>query len=417
MKQKSNTKRNGFPPHKNATTAWLWVGAWILFIYTSIPLARSVQTTIRDLGAQAIFLWITYLAFGLATILVIRAVRRKHISLSPWQVLILLVILGTFSWLTWTLRAHPEEALHFVQYGVLSLLIFRALLHHISDWSIYLLAAMLGTVFGILDEMIQWVVPNRVFDFRDIGINIFAVWLVQVALAMGIHPRSTRRSAVSPGLRLSFIALALNLFLILLCLNITPQFIDFLHAHSTAARWLKQPMSEYGYLYLDPQIGTFKSRLPPEELARQDRERYEQVIATLNTTKQKEQYHRFIRQTPAHLDPITVESRVHLFRRDYYAQQPDNPKYATIAWYENLIMENYFPHVMSNSDYSWSSDTRDRYKQTANLNGSYHSAVNRKLIAVVSQTTLSMVLGCLILLSLFTAHRIGRRREPEQVAT
>ena len=416
MRRIINTNNHRSPPHKGAATEWLWVGAWIFFIYASIPLARTIQEYIRDLGAKAVFLWITYLAFGLATIAVIRAVRRKQISLSPWQALILLLILGAFSWLTWSLRKNPEEALHFVQYGVLSLLIFRALLRHISDWSIYILAAMLGTFFGILDEIIQWLIPDRYFDYRDIGINALAVWLVQAALAMGIHPEPGRSPAVPASLGITLVVLALNLCLILFCLNITPQFIDLVRSNTTAPGWLKTPISEYGYLYSDPRIGTFKSRLPPDELARQDRERYAQVAATLDSSKQREQYLRFIRQTPAHVDPLAVESRVHLFRRDQYAKRAGKTENATIAWYENLIMEKYFPNVLSNSNYAWPSSARNRIEQKAELHANYHSRVSSRLIVFASQMTLSMALGCLILLSLFTALLIGRRPEPEQMS-
>ena len=45
---------------------------------------------------------------------------------------------------------------------------------------------------------------------------------------------------------------------------------------------IEGPMLEYGYLFEDPDIGAFRSRLSPEELERADRERGADVGALLD---------------------------------------------------------------------------------------------------------------------------------------
>lgn len=65
----------------------------------------------------------------------------------------------------------PEERLHFIEYGVLAYLLHRALL---MDWGrapAYGWALVLATLIGAGDEGIQYLLPNRYFQFSDICLN------------------------------------------------------------------------------------------------------------------------------------------------------------------------------------------------------------------------------------------------------
>ncbi len=83
----------------------------------------------------------------------------------------------------------PEEKIHFIEYGVLSALIYLALTHDINNRSIYFLSSLIVFVFGAIDEVIQWVLPNRIFDIRDIVMDGTAGILVQLLIAMVISKR------------------------------------------------------------------------------------------------------------------------------------------------------------------------------------------------------------------------------------
>jgi hypothetical protein len=83
----------------------------------------------------------------------------------------------------------PEEQVHFIEYGILSGLIYIALSHNIHNISIYFLCAFIVFAFGAIDEVIQWILPNRIFDIRDIVINGIAGILVQLLIAMVISKR------------------------------------------------------------------------------------------------------------------------------------------------------------------------------------------------------------------------------------
>jgi hypothetical protein len=84
----------------------------------------------------------------------------------------------------------PEEQVHFIEYGILSGLIYIALTHDIhNNVYVYFLTVFIVFVFGAIDEVIQWILPNRIFDIRDILINGIAGILVQLLIAMVISKR------------------------------------------------------------------------------------------------------------------------------------------------------------------------------------------------------------------------------------
>ncbi len=84
----------------------------------------------------------------------------------------------------------PEEQVHFIEYGILSALIYIALTHDIhNNVYVYFLSIHIVFAFGAVDEVIQWILPNRIFDIRDILINGIAGILVQLLIAMVISKR------------------------------------------------------------------------------------------------------------------------------------------------------------------------------------------------------------------------------------
>lgn len=72
----------------------------------------------------------------------------------------------------------PAERTHLFEYGVVAVLIYQALLERKRNSGKVILPALsailLASLFGAIDEGIQYFLPNRVFDWRDIGFNSFA---------------------------------------------------------------------------------------------------------------------------------------------------------------------------------------------------------------------------------------------------
>jgi VanZ family protein len=402
-------------PRQSEAASWWWAGFWLLSIYISIPLARTVQQAVDGAGLRMAFLWVTILFFLVGALWVLKALIRKEIILTPLRSIILVAILGTFSSLTWSLRTNPEEAFHFVQYGVLSILLFRALSHRLTDPSIYLAAAAIGAIGGILDEMIQWITPRRYFDYRDIAINALAGTLIQTALAFGVKPGRIRGTFNPAGLRIFLKATAICMSLLFICLANTPR---VKHAYTRFLPFMQQvpgATAEYGHLIENPEAGLiFFSRLSPEELQREDATRGAEAADRLEPTRSKGAYEQFLAEVPAYRDPYLVEARVHLFRRDRYAGSMRNPdmdeeekaRHAFIASRENRILETYFSNLMANSTFRWSPErTRDLETRGAR-NETYISPVSQYLITRFPPWLLPGAAALLAAGCLLAAHRL-----------
>ncbi|MGI9667966.1 MAG: VanZ family protein [Acidimicrobiia bacterium] len=83
----------------------------------------------------------------------------------------------------------PEERTHLFEYSLVALLIYLALAERRSNGGSaplpWLTAIVVTAAIGLLDELIQWILPGRTFDYRDVGFNALA-GLMAVAGVVGV---------------------------------------------------------------------------------------------------------------------------------------------------------------------------------------------------------------------------------------
>lgn len=65
----------------------------------------------------------------------------------------------------------PEEKIHVVEYGLLGWLIGWSLFEPAFSINRIGFAILLGWTIGLCDEIIQYFLPNRVYDIRDVTLN------------------------------------------------------------------------------------------------------------------------------------------------------------------------------------------------------------------------------------------------------
>ena len=204
-------------PKESERRSWFCVVLWTLLIYSTIPFARPVAEWIaKNLGIEYFF-YIAATAGAIGLILVFTTLHRRKSPISSylWLTGITVILIAS----AYQLREVPADVIHLVEYVILSVLVYRALLHRIQDHSIYFVATLIVAMIGTLEECIQWIVPSRVFDLRDIRTNIIAGGLAQLAIATGLRPSLIRGSPSTQGLRrlcqavgLIFLALGLSLW-------------------------------------------------------------------------------------------------------------------------------------------------------------------------------------------------------------
>jgi hypothetical protein len=408
-------------PKESKFLSWLFVVVWSGIIYVTIPFGRIGVRFVRgELGSESFTYFVAVVVVVVAAWAVVLLLKsgRKSLASYAW----LLGVGGLIVYLTFDLKARsPEEAIHYVQYGLLSLLLFRAFVHRIRDVSIYAAVTITGTIIGMVDETIQWMTPERHFGVRDIWLNFSAVALVQVAVAAGIRPRLI---AGWPGLaswrRLCRLAAAAVAYLGLCYLN-TPERIAWYTANIPLLGFIdykQSQMSEYGYLHGDPATVQFRSRLLVEELHRLSRERAEEGAGILDRYRDRDQYPVFLEIYTPVTDPFLHEARVHLFRRDAHLERMTSPEVAadrrklrfnaTVAYWENRILEEYFGELLRASDYRWPAEFEAEVRQHARTDEVHVSWVSHYLITAVNERQVFWLTLVSVLGLLFLGHYLGR---------
>lgn len=409
------------PPAENEWQSWLYACIWSLLIFATVPVARVMQAYVREHWGRDLFLYGVVLIIVLLLIVSLQLIKAKRTA-TAMNYVWLISIATVFIIYTIQLRGNPEEAAHFVQYGILSILIYRALTHRISDYGIYYIALLLTISIGIIDEGLQWLMPERVWGLKDIRLDAVAAALALLGLAMGLKPALiSAQPSAKTGQMICRSALVVVVLLGTSLLN-TPQRISWYVDRLPALQFITANsglMAEYGYRYNDDDTGIFRSRLSPLELELTDRRRATKAAARLDELPTLDDYREFLRRYTPFNDPFLHEARVHLNRRDYYLtsaaeyQERDVAEFRrrfTIAHYENRIMEKYFRETLLQSVFLLPDKTVDQMKEYASLAGGYDSAVSKTLITRINErqvlwTTLILAISLIVLDRLLAAQR------------
>lgn len=377
-------------PRESEKQSWIYVAVGVVVIYATIPVARSLREAIDARVGRELFLYLAAALVLLAAALAVRNLRRRR--LPPGAYLWLLGILGIAAFFLFRLREIPEEAIHVAEYGILSLLVYRALAHRMRDYSIYAVAFLIVGIVGIVDEYLQWAIPARHFDLRDIATNFAAGGLAQIAVFTGLRPALIRGWPRPRSWGLLCYVVAGMLTLLGLGMQNTPQRVAWYAQQHPALSFLldgESMMAEYGYRYDDPETGVFRSRFTLEQLRRFDRERGAEVAAILDRYIRGEGYGKFIRRHSVIRDAYAHEAGVHLFRRETYLDrarenQESGGRLYSIAYHENRILKKYFPRAIAYSGHRWDEATENEVSAGADSSRRYESAVSANIISALN---------------------------------
>ena len=145
----------------------LAAGLWILIIFATVPFAQPVMQFLGSrLGGDP------NLGKGVAVILFLalagvirKMVRRRGFGVP--RILVGFAVLAGYVYFMWTMEI-PAEKIHFLEFGILVILVFRALKHAFAHRGVYLLVFPFCLLVGLVDEYIQSLVPQRVGEIADV---------------------------------------------------------------------------------------------------------------------------------------------------------------------------------------------------------------------------------------------------------
>ena len=157
----------------------LWTVIWvfILAIYLSLPFMRAFLVFLKDtVGSANVGLLLNVALLFCGCILLLIGLRRNWKALL--QVSIPIAIMAAAAY-----QLHiPEERVHFLEYGLLGILVQKTARQ--STWTQLVMGSLFVVLVGMGDELLQWWLPNRVGDLRDVGMNALAgvlgVWMGKI---------------------------------------------------------------------------------------------------------------------------------------------------------------------------------------------------------------------------------------------
>jgi hypothetical protein len=207
------------------------------------------------------------------------------------------------------------EHVHFIEYGLVTWLFYRAWLP-LGDAAVILLPMLAGLAVGTCEEWFQWFLPARVGELRDIFLN-------GAAIVSGLLLSSAIAPPAALAFRLNRRSLSHMFGVSALLAALLSGFLNSVHL---------------GYEIADSDTGTFRSIYTASELEVLARDRVREWASNPPIVR------------PARLsreDQYMSEGLLHVQERN----RRWDAGAITEAWFENRILEKYFAPVLDSPSY------------------------------------------------------------------
>ena len=244
------------------------------------------------------------------------------------------------------------ERFHFVEFGLITLLFYRAW-RPLNDVSLFVLPVLAGLLVGTLEEWFQWFIPIRVGEVRDVFLNGAAI-ASGLLFSIAVDPPPTLSTRVRPGSirrMAQFAAVVIAVF------------AAFFHS------------VHIGYEIEDSEIGAFRSRYHAGQLGELAAQRAQEWIAhppplTVPRLSREDQY--------------MTEGIEHVMERNELWGRGD----AAGAWHENRILEKYYAPIIDTPSYHSKTAHRwpDEQRAAAQLAATLSADASLPRRAYVSQS-------------------------------
>jgi hypothetical protein len=266
-------------------------------------------------------------AVGLAVAMAVTRIRDRRGQRFA-LLAIALLLGGGYMWATGTPYAEVNavERVHFVEYGMIAFLFYRAY-RAAGDLSILILPLLAGFMVGTLDEWLQWFIPVRVGEAHDVFLNLVSL-VCGVLFAVALQPPASFTPRLTAA---SFKRVGIGAAIAWL---VFATFVSQVHL---------------GHAIDVDGVGRFHSHYTADQLDALSRDRGERWKTdppkTLRRLSREDQY----------LD----EGLWHVRRRNVVEVDE--------AWRENLILERFFAPVLDTPTYASPTGNRWPAEQRADL--------------------------------------------------
>jgi VanZ family protein len=288
-------------------------------VILSAPFIRDIRDWIRaTFPGQYATVVGTAVALAIGAAIVVALVRIRDRRALRYGAIAVALAFGT-AYALWNAQGIAEvdavERVHFVEYGVIALLFYRVWRPR-GDASMFVLPMLAGIAVGTLEEWLQWFIPGRVGDMRDVFLNMAAI-VCGLLFSVGIDPPDARPLTLRPGSlrRIGIVAAAVALLFAV--------FVRSVHL---------------GVETSDPEAGRFRSRYDAATLLRISQDRLvlwkdHPPIERPRSRSREDQY--------------MSEGLLHVQERNHRWEAGD----MRASWSENLILEKFYAPVLDTPSY------------------------------------------------------------------
>ena len=172
-----------------------------LAVILSAPFIRDLRDFIRSaFPGQFVTIVAGIVALSLAAAVATAIFRIRDRRALRYGAIAAALAFGT-AYALWNAQGVADvdavERFHFVEYGLVTLLFYRAWRPR-GDASAFIMPVFAGVVVGTLEEWLQWFIPGRVGDMRDVFLNAAAI-LCGLLFSLGIDPATPLTPSLKPG--------------------------------------------------------------------------------------------------------------------------------------------------------------------------------------------------------------------------
>jgi len=170
----------------------MWAAVAVAGVYSTLPLSSILSDVLYHEGAAAV-------AFLVAMALVGATVLTEGLTLRPRGLEIGIALGIAAVYMMVLVRMAIPERSHLIEYGVVAALLYEALLERRRGGRPvpvpWLLAIVLTTLVGTLDETVQVFLPHRTFDPVDVLFNLMAAAGAVLTMALLAWARRKTRGS------------------------------------------------------------------------------------------------------------------------------------------------------------------------------------------------------------------------------
>lgn len=285
----------------------------------SAPFAGGLRSQLKSSFPRQFVSIVASIVAVLVTVAILAALARIRERRAQRYGAMALSLAGAIAFALWHATGQPEvdvvELFHFVEYGVITLLFYRAW-KPADDGSLLVLPVLAGLLVGTCEEWLQWFIPVRVGEMADVFLNLAAI-LCGLVFSVAADPPNHLTLALRDGSLRRICRFASVVAFVF------AMFFDTVHL---------------GYRVADDDIGSFVSRYPQPRLEEIEAEkadlwRVHPLPLELHRVSREDQY--------------MSEGIIHVQARNKAWAAGDG----VTAWRENQILEKYYAPVLDTPSY------------------------------------------------------------------